>query len=89
MRWLSGAGPSGLFRSDDAEVVAGEVDWMGWLADETGLATTFILLQLTVPTAVADLPAGGARAHGRRAMRSISTWEPSGSAATPMVVRAG
>jgi N-acyl-D-aspartate/D-glutamate deacylase len=37
--------PSGLGRSDDPVMVAGEVDWMGRLAKRTGLAVTFILLQ--------------------------------------------
>jgi N-acyl-D-amino-acid deacylase len=37
--------PSGLFRSDDRQIVAGEVAWMGRLAGATGLASTFILLQ--------------------------------------------
>jgi N-acyl-D-amino-acid deacylase len=37
--------PSGLFRSDDPSVVAGEVNWMGQVAERTGLTVTFIMLQ--------------------------------------------
>ena len=37
--------PAGLVRSDDPSMVAGEVDWMGRLAGDTGVTTTFILLQ--------------------------------------------
>ena len=37
--------PSGLFRSDDPSIVAGEVNWMGQVAKRTGLTVTFIMLQ--------------------------------------------
>jgi N-acyl-D-aspartate/D-glutamate deacylase len=37
--------PSGLFRSDDPTIVAGEVAWMGQVAERTGLTVTFIMLQ--------------------------------------------
>lgn len=36
--------PSGLFRSDDPSLVAGEVNWMGQVAERTGLTVTFIML---------------------------------------------
>ena len=36
---------AGIVPADDPSVVAGEVDWMGRLAAETGLTTTFIILQ--------------------------------------------
>lgn len=37
--------PSGLFGRDDPSVVSGEVDWMGQVAERTGLTVMFIMLQ--------------------------------------------
>jgi N-acyl-D-aspartate/D-glutamate deacylase len=37
--------PAGLFRSDAPDTVAGEVTWMGRLAERTGLSVMFIMLQ--------------------------------------------
>jgi N-acyl-D-amino-acid deacylase len=37
--------PAGLARGDDASTIAGEVTWMGRLAERTGLSVLFIMLQ--------------------------------------------
>ena len=66
--------PSGLFRSDDAEVVAGEVDWMGRLADETALTATFILLQ-----------SHNAPSRWRSEMDDAARWRTAGAAVVPLV----
>ncbi len=37
--------PTGLFGRDDPSIIAGEVHWMGQVAERTGLSVTFIMLQ--------------------------------------------
>jgi N-acyl-D-amino-acid deacylase len=66
--------PSGLFRSDDRDIVAGEVGWMGRLARHTGLTTTFILLQSH------DAPD-----RWRMEMDEAARWRGEGAKVVPLV----
>ncbi|HEX5587497.1 MAG TPA: amidohydrolase family protein [Acidimicrobiia bacterium] len=59
---------SGLAPSDDPVITAHELDWIGRLADATGLTTTFILLQCDdAPTRWRDELAAAAAWRGRGA----------------------
>lgn len=66
--------PSGLARSDDPAVIANEFEWIGRLAGDTGLSTTFILLQgHHVPD------------RWRHEMQRAAQWRAAGSNVTPLV----
>jgi N-acyl-D-amino-acid deacylase len=65
---------SGLARSDDPEVTRGEVEWIGALAQETGLATTFILLECH------DAPD-----RWRAQMDEAAAWRAKGATVHPLV----
>ncbi len=65
---------SGLARSDDPAIVARELDWMGQVAAETGLTTTFILLQCH------DDPD-----RWRTEMSRAAQWRQRGAAVVPLV----
>ena len=65
---------SGLARSDDPAVVAGELDWIGRLAAETGLSATFALLQCH------DAPD-----RWRREMADAARWRDRSARVTPLV----
>ncbi len=65
---------SGLARSDDPAVVAGEVGWIGRLAEETGLSMTFILLECH------DEPT-----RWRQQMREAAAWRARGAVVHPLV----
>ena len=65
---------SGLARSDDPVVVAGELDWIGRLAAETGLSATFILMQCH------DAPD-----RWRHEMARAAAWRRRGASVTPLV----
>jgi N-acyl-D-aspartate/D-glutamate deacylase len=63
-----------LARSDDPVVVAGELDWIGRLAADTGLSATFALLQCH------DAPD-----RWRREMADAARWRDRGARVTPLV----
>jgi N-acyl-D-amino-acid deacylase len=66
--------PSGLARSDDPVVIANEFEWIGRLAGDTGLSTTFILLQgHHVPD------------RWRAEMQQAARWRASGASVTPLI----
>jgi N-acyl-D-aspartate/D-glutamate deacylase len=65
---------AGLARSDPAASVAGEFEWLGRLAADTGVSTTFILLQNH-----------GDPDRWRNEMRRAAEWRSSGSPVFPLV----
>jgi N-acyl-D-aspartate/D-glutamate deacylase len=65
---------SGLVPADDPAVTASELDWMGQLADETGLTTTFILLQCD------DAPA-----RWREELTRAAEWRRRGARVVPLI----
>jgi N-acyl-D-amino-acid deacylase len=66
--------PSGLARGDDPAVVAEEFEWIGRLAAQTGLATTFALLQgHHVPD------------RWRAEQQAAARWRASGARVTPLI----
>jgi N-acyl-D-aspartate/D-glutamate deacylase len=65
---------SGLAVIDDAEMTAHELDWMGRLAADTGLTTTFVLLQCS------DAPD-----RWRHEMEAATTWRRRGGAVVPLI----
>jgi N-acyl-D-aspartate/D-glutamate deacylase len=65
---------AGLARSDHADRVASEFDWVGRLAAETGLATTFILLQ-----------SRGDPDRWRAEMEQAQRWRAGGAPVTPLI----
>ena len=66
--------PAGLFRSDDPTTVAGEVTWMGRLAERTGLTVMFIMLQAH------DHPE-----RWRAEMAEAARWRAAGANVVPLV----
>jgi N-acyl-D-aspartate/D-glutamate deacylase len=66
--------PAGLFRSDDPATVAGEVTWMGRLAERTGLTVMFIMLQAH------DDPQ-----RWRAEMAEAARWRAQGANVVPLV----
>ncbi|MGE0796422.1 MAG: amidohydrolase family protein, partial [Acidimicrobiia bacterium] len=65
---------TGLVPADDPAMTAAELDWMGRLAGETGLTTTFILLQCD------DAPT-----RWREEMDRAAAWRRRGARVVPLV----
>ena len=65
---------AGIAPTDDAEIAAKEMDWIGALALETGLTATFILLQDS-----------GNPTRWRSAMEAAARWRNQGAKVIPLV----
>jgi N-acyl-D-amino-acid deacylase len=65
---------AGIAPTDDAEIAAKEMDWIGALALETGLTATFILLQDS-----------GNPTRWRSAMEAAARWRTQGAKVIPLV----
>jgi N-acyl-D-amino-acid deacylase len=65
---------SGLVPTDDPAMTARELDWMGRLASETGLTTTFVLLQCN------DAPT-----RWRDDLARAAEWRSRGAAVIPLI----
>jgi N-acyl-D-aspartate/D-glutamate deacylase len=65
---------SGIAATDDPAIVAGELEWMGRLADATGLTATFILLQCN------DAPN-----RWRDELARAAAWRSAGAQVVPLI----
>jgi N-acyl-D-amino-acid deacylase len=66
--------PNGLARSDQADLIDSEFEWIGRLAADTGLATTFIAIQ-----------GYHAPDRWRAEMHKAARWRASGASVTPLI----